>query len=56
VLFRPVTNGARQDPRFLQVAKRLGLLDYWRSTGKWPDFCFAPDLPYECKAEAAKLK
>jgi hypothetical protein len=31
------------------------LLDYWRASGKWPDFCFEPDLPYDCKAEAAKL-
>lgn len=29
--------------------------DYWRKSGKWPDFCFRPDLPYDCKAEAARL-
>ena len=29
-------------------AKRLGLLDYWRTTGQWPDFCKAPDRPYDC--------
>jgi hypothetical protein len=56
VLFRPNTRKLRQDRRFMQVAKRFGLLGYWQESGKWPDFCFEPDLPYNCKAEAAKLK
>jgi hypothetical protein len=55
VMFRPVMKLFRQDPRFMQVAKHLGLVDYWQSGGKWPDFCFEPGLPYECRAEAAKL-
>jgi len=37
------------------LAQRLGLVDYWRSTGHWPDFCAEPGLPYDCKAVAAKL-
>jgi tetratricopeptide (TPR) repeat protein len=53
--FRPTLKKFRQDPRFIGFASRLGLLDYWRTSGKWPDFCFQPDLPYDCKAEAAKL-
>jgi hypothetical protein len=28
----------RRDPRYLQLAQRVGLLDYWRS-GRVPDFC-----------------
>jgi TolB-like protein len=28
----------RRDPRYLQLAQRVGLLDYWRS-GRAPDFC-----------------
>ena len=55
VLFRPPLREARRDPRFMRVAKRLRLLDYWRQSGEWPDFCFEPDLPYDCKKEAAKL-
>ena len=55
VVFRPTFNKAHRDPRFLQVAKHFGLLDYWRTSGRWPDFCIAADLPYDCKAEAAKL-
>jgi hypothetical protein len=54
-VFRPIIRDFRQDARFLKVAKRFGLLDYWRNSGKWPDFCFDPTLPYDCKAEAAKL-
>jgi tetratricopeptide (TPR) repeat protein len=55
VLFRPWLAGARSDPRFMTVAKRTGLVDYWRSSGRWPDFCSDPGLKYDCKAEAAKL-
>lgn len=54
VYFRPTLKKFREDPRFMVLAKRLGLLDYWRSSRQWPDFCFEPDLPYDCKAEAAK--
>lgn len=55
LLFRPALKPFRRDPRFLQVAKRAGLIDYWQKSGNWPDFCFEPDLPYNCKNEAAKL-
>jgi TolB-like protein/tetratricopeptide (TPR) repeat protein len=55
-LFRPETVALRRDPRFMALANKWGLPQYWRATGKWPDFCAAPDLPYNCQAEAAKLK
>jgi len=55
VIFRPALHKLRRDPRFMRVAKRIGLLDYWEASGKWPDLCYEPDLPYDCKAEAAKL-
>ena len=55
VLFRPALRNVRRDPRMIAVAKRIGLLDFWQQRGKWPDFCREPDLPYDCKAEAAKL-
>ena len=54
-LFRPTLSRLREKPRFLQIAQRYGLLEYWRKSGNWPDFCIEPDLPYDCKAEAAKL-
>jgi hypothetical protein len=43
------------DPRFIRVAQRLGLLDYWRKSGRWPDFCREPKLPYDCQEVASKL-
>jgi DNA-binding winged helix-turn-helix (wHTH) protein/TolB-like protein len=54
-LFLPQTAAMRLDPRFMKLAARLGLVDYWRTTGNWPDFCAEPGLPYNCKAEAARL-
>src|SRR5690242_13684043 len=32
VIFRPPLRSFRHDPRFMQVAKRLGLLEYWTSS------------------------
>lgn len=55
VLFRPTLAAFRRDPRFIPIVHRAGLVDYWRSSGQWPDFCFEPDFPYDCKKEAAKL-
>ena len=56
MFFFPPTAAMRRDPRFMKLAGRIGLVDYWRSSGKWPDFCAEPGLPYNCKAEAAKLR
>jgi tetratricopeptide (TPR) repeat protein len=53
-LFRPDFAGIRADPRFMQVAARLGLVRYWRKTGYWPDYCWTEQLKYDCKTEAAK--
>jgi TolB-like protein len=44
VFFLPQTEAMRRDPRFFNLAKRTGLLDYWRSSGHWPDFCSGPNL------------
>ena len=55
VAFRPTLSRFRQDRRFMQIAARAGLIEYWRTSGKWPDFCFESELPYDCKEEAAKL-
>ena len=54
VLFRPVMNNFWRDPGSLEVAAHLGLIDYWRESGYWPDFCSLPALPYNCKTEAAR--
>lgn len=54
--FRAATRGMRRDPRFIQAMAQVGLLRYWKRSGKWPDFCFDPELPYDCKVEAAKYR
>jgi tetratricopeptide (TPR) repeat protein len=55
VIFRPSFFALHRDRRFMVIAHRFGLSDFWRDTGKWPDFCARPDLPYDCKAEVDKL-
>ena len=54
-LYMPEFAKIRADPRFMQVAARLGLVRYWRQTGYWPDFCASEKLKYDCKTEAAKF-
>ena len=53
-LFLPMTAAMRSDPRFMPLARKLGLVAYWRATGQWPDFCSEPGLPYDCRSEAVK--
>jgi DNA-binding winged helix-turn-helix (wHTH) protein/TolB-like protein len=50
-LFLPVMAPFRNDPRFWRVALRTGLVNYWRTTNQWPDFCRAQIGV--CKARAA---
>ncbi len=53
-LFRPMMHQVWRDPRFMKAMARLGLVAYWAESGRWPDFCFDPQLPYDCKKEAAR--
>jgi len=54
-LFRSSAAGMRRDPRFMPLAAKVGLVDYWEKSGKWPDFCAEPGLPYDCRAAAKAL-
>jgi adenylate cyclase len=45
LLFHFRNETMRRDPRFALVCARLGLVDYWRESGKWPD-C-ADETPYD---------
>ena len=51
ILFTPVTRNVRQDPGFVGLAARLGLIKYWRETGKRPDFCTDPAARSECSPQ-----
>jgi TolB-like protein len=53
-LFIPAAAKLRADPRFMALSAKLGHVDYWQSTGKWPDFCTEERLPYDCKTEAGR--
>jgi TolB-like protein len=41
------------DPRFLRLCGKIGLVHYWLETGRWPD-C-ADQVPYDFRAEARKV-
>ncbi len=45
----------RSDPRVPALFAKWRLFDYWRTTNHWPDFCFEPGLPFDCRVEAQKL-
>jgi DNA-binding winged helix-turn-helix (wHTH) protein/TolB-like protein len=51
VLFAPVTRNLRQHPGFVGLATRMGLIEYWRETGKRPDFCTNPAARSECSPQ-----
>ncbi|MES2327225.1 MAG: winged helix-turn-helix domain-containing protein [Pseudomonadota bacterium] len=50
-LFTPVTRNMRQNPEFIHLADRMGLIKYWRETGKRPDFCNVKARRAECRPE-----
>jgi TolB-like protein len=55
-LFAPETAPLRADPRFWAVAKQQGLVRYWTSTGKWPDFCGKEQPLKQCQQAASKAR
>jgi TolB-like protein len=44
----------RNDLRFPRLCARLGLVEYWTSSGRWPD-C-AEEVPYDFRAECARVR
>jgi adenylate cyclase len=38
-IWRPIHKGMRQLPGFKELVRDLGLVDYWRKSGNWGDFC-----------------
>lgn len=54
LLFQAGMPELRNDPRFARLCARLGLVEFWMTTNKWPD-C-ADEVPYDFRAECAKVQ
>jgi TolB-like protein len=54
LLFQANMPELRNDPRFIRLCARLGLVEYWTATGKWPD-C-VDEVPYGFRAECEKAR
>jgi TolB-like protein/class 3 adenylate cyclase len=54
LLFQASMPELRNDLRFPRLCARLGLVEFWEATGKWPD-C-ADEVPYDFAAECAKAR
>lgn len=52
-MFTDVGAKMRQDIRFVDFCARIGLVDYWLETDRWPD-C-ADEVPYDFRAEAKRI-
>jgi len=48
LLFQAGMPELRNDPRFARLCARLGLVEFWIATGRWPD-C-ADEVPYVFRA------
>ena len=49
LFWRPSMRGVLSDPGFAAVAKKLGFLDYWKSSHTRPDVCSAKGAPPFCR-------
>jgi len=54
LLFTVAYPELRNDPRFVKLCARLGLVEYWLATQNWPD-C-ADVVPYDFRAECEKYR
>jgi TolB-like protein/class 3 adenylate cyclase len=54
LLFQAGMPELRNDPRFVRLCARLGLVEYWLASGKWPD-C-ADEVPYDFRAECDRAR
>jgi hypothetical protein len=54
LLFQASLPELRNDLRFPRLCARLGLVEFWMATGKWPD-C-ADEVPYDFRSECAGVQ
>jgi len=54
LLFHAGMPELRNDPRFVRLCARLGLVAFWLATDTWPD-C-VDQVPYDFKAECEKAR
>jgi len=54
IMFQKSMPELRNDARFPRLCARLGLVDFWLATDRWPD-C-AAETPYDFKSECAKAQ
>jgi len=54
-LWQPESLPLRRDPRFIALAAKFHVAEFWRTTGLWPDFCSTPSWPYNCRTEVARV-
>jgi hypothetical protein len=54
LLFHTGMPELRDDPRFVPLCARLGLVEFWLATGEWPD-C-ADEVSYDFKAECERVR
>lgn len=47
-LYEPTAARSRRSLAFEPILRRFGVLDYWRASGRPPDFCNAADAPPLC--------
>lgn len=49
-IWRPIAKAVRRQPGFKELVRDLGLVDYWRSTGNWGQFCLpVGHADFECE-------
>lgn len=55
IIFLPSNRAMIADRRFVGLCARLGLVDYWVSSDRWPDCAEDGGLAYDFKAECRRL-
>jgi len=54
LLFQVGMPELRNDPRFVRLCRRLGLVEFWLASGHWPD-C-ADEVPYDFRRACEQVR